>query len=391
MDGHFITISRLRERASRLAAGLAALGVLALLGGCTTVSGPQFAAERPVDPAMVAMYAAVEDGPVVVPAIDVRRVDPQFLRQIVTLPPQIQERPGTIVVDPSNRFLYLVQEDGQALRYGIGVGRQGFGWAGEATIHNKQEWPKWFPPVEMMARDEKAAQYADGMDGGLDNPLGARALYLWQGKQDLVDVSRLKLMERQALETADRLRSLASELSLSEERTRRAIAQTLHDEVGQTLALACMKISSAHNLPKDKAMEKFVQEQHDMLVLAIKQTRALMVEISPPGLHDLGLEAAIDWMAERMSSEHGIAIEMVETGNFLDLEQDLRIMLYQMTKELLVNIVKHSGASHVLVTVERDDHTISIKAKDDGKGFNARGGLPPLPTAASGSSASGKD
>ena len=184
MDGHFITISRLRERASRLAAGLAALGVLALLGGCTTVSGPQFAAERPVDPAMVAMYAAVEDGPVVVPAIDVRRVDPQFLRQIVTLPPQIQERPGTIVVDPSNRFLYLVQEDGQALRYGIGVGRQGFGWAGEATIHNKQEWPKWFPPVEMMARDEKAAQYADGMDGGLDNPLGARALYLWQGKQD---------------------------------------------------------------------------------------------------------------------------------------------------------------------------------------------------------------
>ena len=189
----------------------------------------------------------------------------------------------------------------------------------------------------------------------------------------LVDVSRLKLMERQALETADRLRSLASELSLSEERTRRAIAQTLHDEVGQTLALACMKISSAHNLPKDKAMEKIVQEQHDMLVLAIKQTRALMTEISPPGLHDLGLGAAIDWMAERMSSEHGIAIEMVKTGDLSDLEQDLRIMLYQMTKELLVNIVKHSGASHVLVTVERDDHTISIKAKDDGKGFNAKG------------------
>jgi signal transduction histidine kinase len=189
----------------------------------------------------------------------------------------------------------------------------------------------------------------------------------------LVDVSTLKLMERQALETGDRLRSLASELTLSEELTRKKIAQTLHDEVGQTLALARMKISSAHNLPKDEAMEKIVQEQQDMLALAIQQTRALMTEISPPGLHDLGLGAAIDWMTERMSSEHGIAIETVKTVDVSDLEQDMRIMLYQMTKELLVNIVKHSGASHVLVTVERDDHNISIKAKDDGKGFGAKG------------------
>jgi signal transduction histidine kinase len=189
----------------------------------------------------------------------------------------------------------------------------------------------------------------------------------------LVDVSRLKLMERQALETGDRLRSLASELTLSEELTRKKIAQTLHDEVGQTLALARMKISSAHNLPKDEAMEKIIQEQQDMLALAIQQTRALMTEISPPGLHDLGIGAAIDWMAERMSSEHGIAIETMKTGDVSDLEQDLKIMLYQMTKELLVNIVKHSGASHVLVAVERDDHTISIKAKDDGRGFDAKG------------------
>jgi signal transduction histidine kinase len=78
-------------------------------------------------------------------------------------------------------------------------------------------------------------------------------------------------------------------------------------------------------------------------------------------------------MAERMSSLHGISIETEKTGDVSDLEQDLKIMLYQMTKELLVNIVKHSGASHVLVTVERDDHTVIIKAKDDGKGFDARG------------------
>ena len=187
----------------------------------------------------------------------------------------------------------------------------------------------------------------------------------------LVDVSALKLMERQARETGNRLRSLASELNLSEERTRKAIAQTLHDEVGQTLALARMKLSSALNLP-EAAVEKIVEEVLDMLGLVIKETRSLMVEISPPVLHDLGLEAAIDWMAERMSSEHGISIETMNTGDFSDLEHDLKVMLYQMTRELLVNIVKHSGGRHVLVTVERDEHTIGITARDDGKGFDAR-------------------
>ena len=189
----------------------------------------------------------------------------------------------------------------------------------------------------------------------------------------LVDVSRLKLMERQARETGNRLRSLASELNLSEERTRKTLAGTLHDQVCQTLALARMRLSSALTLPRETAVEKIVDEVLEMLALAIQETRSLMVEISPPVLHDLGLEAAIDWMVERMSSAHGIAIETVKTGDFSDLEQDLKIMLYQMTRELLVNIVKHSGGRHVLVTVERDDRTIGIMARDDGKGFDAGG------------------
>jgi len=188
----------------------------------------------------------------------------------------------------------------------------------------------------------------------------------------LVDVSVLKLMERQARETGDRLRSLASELNLSEERTRKALAQTLHDEVGQMLALARMKLSAALDPPKETAVEKIVEEVLDMLGSVIRETRSLMVEISPPVLHDLGLAAAVDWMAERMSSKHGLAIETVVSGDLSDLEHDLKVMLYQMTRELLVNIVKHSGGRHVHVTVERDDHTIGITVRDDGKGFDAR-------------------
>jgi two-component system sensor histidine kinase UhpB len=185
----------------------------------------------------------------------------------------------------------------------------------------------------------------------------------------LVDVSRLKLMERQAREMGDRLRSLASELTLSEERTRKELAETLHDEVCQTLAVARMRLSAV-TLPKDTDMENVVDEVLGYLATAIKETRALMVEISPPVLHDLGIGAAIDWMAERMSSVHGIAIETVKTRDLSNLEQDLKIVLYRSIRELLLNVVKHSGCRHVVVAVERDDHAIGITVRDDGKGFD---------------------
>jgi lipoprotein-anchoring transpeptidase ErfK/SrfK len=92
--------------------------------------------------------------------------------------------PGTIVVDVHRKFLYLVQPNAKAMRYGIGVGKQGFSWEGEAIIRRKAEWPKWTPPAEMVERDPLAAEWANGMPGGPDNPLGARALYLFQGNVD---------------------------------------------------------------------------------------------------------------------------------------------------------------------------------------------------------------
>jgi len=152
-----------------------------VLASCATA--PTTTASR-VDPAVVAMYAPVATEPFRIPGVKVKNIDPRYYRQVVQTPPNITEQPGTIVVDPQNRFLYLVQADGMSMRYGIGVGRQGFAWSGDAQIKDKQEWPKWFPPAEMMARDQYAAQYPDGMEGGLKNPLGARALYLYQGDKD---------------------------------------------------------------------------------------------------------------------------------------------------------------------------------------------------------------
>ena len=115
-------------------------------------------------------------------------VDPQYMRRVVSYPSN--ETPGTIIVDPQNHFLYSIEGSGRAVRYGIGVGRQGFTWSGVATVHNKQEWPDWYPPREMIERKPElksqisTLQSGLGVRGGPDNPLGARALYLWQGNRD---------------------------------------------------------------------------------------------------------------------------------------------------------------------------------------------------------------
>jgi lipoprotein-anchoring transpeptidase ErfK/SrfK len=102
-----------------------------------------------------------------------RTINPTYLPQVVAY--SGPEKPGTIIIDTPNRFLYLVKDNGTALRYGIGVGRPGFTWAGVKTITAKKEWPDWTPPPEMLQRQPDLPTW---MAGGPDNPLGARALYL---------------------------------------------------------------------------------------------------------------------------------------------------------------------------------------------------------------------
>ncbi len=110
------------------------------------------------------------------------KVGSAYLPQLVSY--STPEPPGTIIVDTDNRFLYLVLGSSLAKRYGVAVGRDGFGWSGTATIKRKVEWPTWYPPKQMIARDREAARWRRGMPGGPRNPLGARAFYLFQGEAD---------------------------------------------------------------------------------------------------------------------------------------------------------------------------------------------------------------
>ncbi|WP_088343490.1 MULTISPECIES: L,D-transpeptidase [Rhodomicrobium] len=132
----------------------------------------------------LAMYGPVDTEPFPVPAINLRRIDPKFLRREVSY--ETREAVGTIVVDPNARYAYLVEPGGRAIRYGVGVGREeAFNFKGTAVIARKAEWPRWIPTQDMIKREpDRYGPWAGGMEGGPENPLGPRALYLYAGGRD---------------------------------------------------------------------------------------------------------------------------------------------------------------------------------------------------------------
>ncbi len=112
-----------------------------------------------------------------------RQPSTKFKRKVVRL--ATNETPGTLIVDTNNKFLYFIEPDNKATRYGIGVGREGFGWSGIVRVQRKAEWPSWTPPKQMIARERANGHIIPPfMEGGIDNPLGARALYLFNGRGD---------------------------------------------------------------------------------------------------------------------------------------------------------------------------------------------------------------
>jgi lipoprotein-anchoring transpeptidase ErfK/SrfK len=168
-----------------------AVAASAALSACTTVGEAlpyTYHEPIPSEPPLAGyeqMYAPVFDEGFELPAIPVEKIDERYLRQIVQDP--TGEMPGTIVVDTHAHFLYLVRPYGEAIRYGVGLGRAGFEWSGRAVVQWKKKWPHWKVPAEMISRQPELAKYSvanGGMQPGLKNPLGARALYIFQNGED---------------------------------------------------------------------------------------------------------------------------------------------------------------------------------------------------------------
>lgn len=163
-----------------------ALALASVLGACTATTGPrpEIAAASPrFSSNVLRRYAALTDEPFPVVAVSPSDLKADYVRRVVDY--ETREQPGTLVIDPSNRFLYLVMEGGKALRYGVGVGKAGLEFTGSALVGRKANWPRWTPTPDMLRREpERNGKWAGGMPGGQGNPLGARALYLFKDGHD---------------------------------------------------------------------------------------------------------------------------------------------------------------------------------------------------------------
>lgn len=159
------------------------------LSGCTATPQRNVAANNAVGSAFINNYAEIygprPDERFPLPEVDIAKVPKKFWRRQVSYSSRYPT--GTVIVDTNTFFLHLVQEGGKAMRYGVGLGRQGFSWSGDGVIQWKQKWPKWTPPAEMIERQPELEKWSadnGGRPPGLNNPLGARALYIFQNGKD---------------------------------------------------------------------------------------------------------------------------------------------------------------------------------------------------------------
>ncbi len=198
---------------------------------------------------------------------------------------------------------------------------------------------------------------------------------LRQANENLEQRVRERTMDLQNLSeklstSRDDLRRLASELVLAEERERKRIAVTLHDEVAQSLAAARMRIDLLRSLPGDHEYRQLIEQAQELLSHSIRQTRALMTDISNPVLYDLGLCSAVEALAEQIKDRHGIQVQCSFEGNLGSLSQDLKVMVFQVVKELVQNVIKHSGAHGAHIRIIEAGHAIRAIVADDGAGFD---------------------
>lgn len=192
--------------------------------------------------------------------------------------------------------------------------------------------------------------------------------------QDLIlttarDITARKRAERESLKYQEQLRSMASELSLAEDRERRRIAANLHDHIGQSLVISKIKLGAAHELVSSPQLAVVLDEVRRLIEKMIQETRSLTMELSPPVLYELGLDSAIAWLVEKTGGQHKLRIQVEDDGQPKPVRDDIRVVLFQAVRELLINVVKHAQAEKARVCLCREADRLRIDVEDDGVGF----------------------
>lgn len=185
------------------------------------------------------------------------------------------------------------------------------------------------------------------------------------------EVQERKHSEKKLLVNQRKLSALSSEMTLIEERERRQIAADLHDRIGQNLAITRMRLDMLGTSQSSCRVEEDMEEIKAAIDSIIQETRTLTFEISPPILYEIGIEAAVEWLAETMESKHGIRISVTSEHEIRAMDDRLRVIVFRAVRELLLNIVKHAHARNVAIRLVEDPDAVTITVEDDGIGFDA--------------------
>jgi len=206
---------------------------------------------------------------------------------------------------------------------------------------------------------------------GLESRIDETSRALADATQDLrQQLAAGQQKEGELLAYQGRLRDLAAELAHAEERERQRIATQLHDDIGQTLSICQMRLESLREAtPED--LPETVGQIVEVLEQTITRTRTLTCQLSPPVLRELGLVAATQWLSEQVAAQSGLRIGVEAGPEPTTLDEDLRILLFQVARELLANVVKHAGARHVTVSLWSDEGRLTLCVEDDGVGFES--------------------
>lgn len=183
------------------------------------------------------------------------------------------------------------------------------------------------------------------------------------------DVTKRKEAEEVVRAKQEQLQSLASELSLTEERERRRLATDLHDHIGQALAVSKIKIGVLQKVATDPGLSIPLNEVRELIEQMIQDTRSLTFELSLPVLYELGFEAAVEWFAKHIRAQHGIQIEVQKDMKPIPMTDEIKVLLFRSVRELMMNIVKHAQARHGRVSILRYGEKVDITVEDDGVGI----------------------
>ncbi len=181
----------------------------------------------------------------------------------------------------------------------------------------------------------------------------------------LEDIGDQKQAEAKIRDYQEKLRSIALELSLTEERERRRLATDLHDHVGQILALAQIKLGALRESVSNGQVGA-LDEVRQLIEQTIRYTRSVGFELSPPILYDLGFEAAVEWLAEQIQEQHGVRVKLAADRSPKPLSDEVRILLFQLLRELLAGVVKRAKPNNIAVLISRDGSGMALEIENDG-------------------------